>query len=278
MLPSVGATADAAYEYFIYVVYDAGDAFFDQPANLQEVVRWLQAEIETPLQQRGVECQVVLLRYTNDISKPGPAFNFVMQALYDDGADYLVRVNDDTELKNGPKRTWAKAMVDTLAGFDPPNVGVVGPKCNEGATWILTHDMVHRTHLDIFPTYYPPILTDWWLDDWISAIYGKARTHKLEVRRAPPPPLSPPLCAASPRRAAPTQDVVVTHHTKTTRYAVAQHHGRLMHAEVRKGENLVKQYLTKLAAGELKPGQRMHAGEVESGLRRSQAQPADAKA
>lgn len=73
-------------------------------------------------------------------------------------------------------------MVDTLSAMNPPQVGVTGPTCNEGATWILTHDMVHRTHLDIFDFYYPPLFTDWWLDDWISAVYTKERTKKLEVR------------------------------------------------------------------------------------------------
>ena len=26
--------------------------------------------------------------------------------------------------------------------------------------------------------YYPPELTDWWMDDWISLVYGKTRTFK----------------------------------------------------------------------------------------------------
>ena len=26
--------------------------------------------------------------------------------------------------------------------------------------------------------YYPPELTDWWMDDWISLVYGMSRTFK----------------------------------------------------------------------------------------------------
>ena len=33
--------------------------------------------------------------------------------------------------------------------------------------------MVHRTHLDIFDNYYPPVLDNWWTDDWITNVYGK---------------------------------------------------------------------------------------------------------
>ena len=61
--------------------------------------------------------------------------------------------------------------VRALGGFSPPNVGVVGPYCAEGNTLILTHDFVHRTHLQIFaPHYYPPVFSDWWMDDWISKV------------------------------------------------------------------------------------------------------------
>lgn len=32
--------------------------------------------------------------------------------------------------------------------------------------------------------YYPPELTDWWMDDWISFVYGRHRSfkaHKVEI-------------------------------------------------------------------------------------------------
>ena len=42
-----------------------------------------------------------------------------------------------------------------------PPYGVVGPDCQQGATYILIVDFVHRTHHDIFPTHYPPSLMTW---------------------------------------------------------------------------------------------------------------------
>lgn len=76
---------------------------------------------------------------------------------------------------------WQVAFRTALLSLDPPNVGVVGPAvqcypfagCN---TNILTFDCVHATHLRIFPTYYPSLLSDWWLDDWITHVYGPQRT------------------------------------------------------------------------------------------------------
>ena len=82
----------------------------------------------------------------------------MMAAAAEDGADYLYRVNDDTEFVG---TGWAAQAVGALRANTPPNLGVVGPVCNEGNTRILTHDLVHRTHLQIFEHYYPPIFSDW---------------------------------------------------------------------------------------------------------------------
>ena len=68
-----------------------------------------------------------------------------------------------------------------------PPFGAVGPLCRQGNTKILTHDFTHRTHMEIFEgQYYPPELTDWWMDDWIARTYGSTRTRqskKIEVRQ-----------------------------------------------------------------------------------------------
>ena len=37
-----------------------------------------------------------------------------------------------------------------MQSFDPPNIGVVGPKHRGGNEGILTYDFVHRIHIDIF--------------------------------------------------------------------------------------------------------------------------------
>jgi hypothetical protein len=40
--------------------------------------------------------------------------------------------------------------------------------------------MVHRTHLDIFvDEYYPNEFDNWWIDDWMTNVYGTANTEQL---------------------------------------------------------------------------------------------------
>lgn len=88
----------------------------------------------------------------------------VARAAYEAGADYFLRINDDTELL----RNWARVYSHTLMSLGIP-YGVVGPYCDQRDTYILTHDFVHRTHLEIFRmNYYPVELPDWWMDTWIS--------------------------------------------------------------------------------------------------------------
>ena len=208
------STAD--FEFWLYVLFDAGDAFFDNEAREAEVRAWIDKELVAPLAAVGVTLRFTLLRFENVLRKPGPAFNFMMKAAADDGADYLYRVNDDTQFVGAG---WATQAVSALRAFEPPNVGVVGPVCHEGNTRILTHDLVHRTHLDIFEHYYPPIFSDWWMDDWITHVYGPSRT-----RRGP---------------------FLVRHHTghQGTRYEVDRSHETKLQAELSSGKQQIERWL-----------------------------------
>jgi len=174
LVPSIVKTAEVGFEYRLYVAHDLNDAFYDSPSTHRLVRQHLQDYLLAPLGQRGIRSNATILRYNNTLRKPGPVFNFMMAAAAADGADFLYRLNDDTALVDA----WASQAVAALRSFDPPFVGVVGPVCDEGNKMILTHDIVSATHLQIFPTYYPPVFTDWWMDDWISQVYGDQRTQK----------------------------------------------------------------------------------------------------
>lgn len=88
---------------------------------------------------------------------PGPVFNSMARAAYELGADYFYRLNDDSEIRG----RWPEAYVRTLQALGPP-FGVIGPSSYGSNDRILTHDFVHRTHMEIFEmNYYPPELPDW---------------------------------------------------------------------------------------------------------------------
>ena len=68
-------------------------------------------------------------------------FNELTRAAYDVGAKYIVKINDDTEFVTSG---WITLATKELQSFNPLNIGVVGPTCNQDNLEILTHDMVSR--------------------------------------------------------------------------------------------------------------------------------------
>ena len=98
--------------------------------------------------------------------------NTLVQHAYSKGAEYIVRINDDTEFVS---KGWLTEAVKTLQSYNPPNVGVVGPLCRQGNTEILTHDIIHRTHMQIFDTYWPTYFVNWYGDTWITDVYKKVQ-------------------------------------------------------------------------------------------------------
>lgn len=172
-LPSIAKTVECGFRYTVFVGYDAGDVFFDSPAGVKTLKTWFQHHVRNPLQRGGVDIELVPVRVDNPTSKPGPVFNAVALRAQSAAADFFYRINDDTLLLT----PWAGAFACTLCSLGPP-YGVVGP-VESVRRDILTHDFVHAMHLDIFGEYYPTNLTDWWLDDWISKVYGPARSYRL---------------------------------------------------------------------------------------------------
>jgi hypothetical protein len=176
-LPSIAKTVECGFRYTVYLGHDSGDPFFDAPAGVQALAAWFEEHVRLPLRQGGIDVALAPVRVDNPSSKPGPVFNAVAQHARKAGADFFFRINDDTMMMT----PWAGAFACALCSLGPP-YGVIGPAEIPGPfphEGLLIHDFVHPMHLDIFPDYYPPALTDWWLDDWMSKVYGPRRSYQL---------------------------------------------------------------------------------------------------
>jgi hypothetical protein len=231
LLPSIVQTVtDRERESFdvrVYVALDLDDMFWVDSANqLRTSAAWLQLHV----------------RYYPKVGHRIP-FNELAQEALDDGAEVFVRVNDDTEfLTSGWITLGVTALRQTALG-----AGVVGPDVVETASKyslaaresssrtnspqgqaapgngegvvILTHDMVTKTHLDIFTTYYPVRFDAWYVDDWITQVYKPLRSELLPGWR-------------------------VAHHNKLTRYNPnTLQGGQLLEAEVRVGQERVRKWM-----------------------------------
>ena len=161
-LPSIIATAESIYNYKVYI----GTEHYDYLAtHLDKIKSMSVGNVEMiPMVVKGGNMNAV----TNEIARQA----------YKEGAEYMCRVNDDTKFIT---KNWTTFGIKMLLNYDPTNVGVVGPTCNQGNTDIMTHDMVHRTHLGIFNYYYPPVFENYYIDDWMTSVYKPNRSTKLKT-------------------------------------------------------------------------------------------------
>lgn len=172
MLPTLAPSLDCGFRYLVLLGVDQGDFFFDTSEGRAALLAWFASNVQSVLAERAVDIQLRLLAVANPAQKPGPVFLAIAREAYSLGADYFYRVNDDTEFIE----RWPEVFVTALTSLGPP-YGVIGPRSFNTDNRILTHDFVHRTHMDLFSgEYYPPELQDWWMDDWISHVYGPNRT------------------------------------------------------------------------------------------------------
>jgi hypothetical protein len=216
LLPSFHRTVECGFRYVVVLGYDIGDRWWDLGGGAEEGRRWFQENIKSKLAAKNVQVELRYAVVDNKVKKPGPVFTGITrEAFYEAKADYIYRVNDDTELAT----RWAKHFVEALSSMN--NVGAVGPACQQGNRRILTHDFTHRTHMEIFGgQYYPPQLSDWWMDDWISRVYGPRRTLRGD-------------------------SVEVIHHTGKhgQRYQVDRSHANLLHGLLQKGAAQIERHL-----------------------------------
>lgn len=108
------------------------------------------------------------------------AVNALAKRAHELKADYTLRINDDARFMT---EKWTSMAIDQLNRFDPPGVGVVGPVHQTGNMEILVFDFVSRRHYDIHGMHYPPELSNWWADDWITKVYLPNRSKKIRSWR-----------------------------------------------------------------------------------------------
>ena len=174
LLPSFCESASPNFIYIFFIGYDFNDTFFIKEKNQQTFIKTFDRMTNRTCKGR-IDVQLKLLRCNHD-GQPARAQNYALMAAYSAGMDYLYMVNDDTILMT---RNWTLRFIEELAKFTPPNVGLVGPHHLGGNSGIFAYNFVHRTHVDIFNTFYPRNFTDWFADNWISTVYLPNNVLKL---------------------------------------------------------------------------------------------------
>lgn len=180
------------------------------------VLKCIQVHVQHPSLQSNIDVDLVLVKVDNTLQKPCPVFNEIAHVAYLRGAEFFYRVNDDSEFL----QPWTYHFVRALLGMGPP-YGVVGPSSAQNNVRILNHDFTHRVHMEIFNgNYYPSQLSDNWMDDWISMVYGSRRTRQA-------------------------QSIEINHHTDThdRRYDVDIDHASLLQGLVQEGKAKIAEWM-----------------------------------
>jgi hypothetical protein len=176
---SNGPPAAPTNDLVFYIGYDGGDKIYDTDAAREQLPQRFAAALqasgdggsETLLPRIGLR----LVRCAESHSMVANS-NCLSSAAHADGAEYTYRVNDDTVFETPG---WLDTLPAALKSLEPPNVGVSGPRATGGNWKILTYDMVHRTHMEIFGGQrYPPSLQNWYSDDWITKVYSGDYSEK----------------------------------------------------------------------------------------------------
>jgi len=160
MLPSLKKTLEPEYTYTLYVGVDSDDEFYTSDEN------------RAHLREIANDKLKIVVEFYPRVPNRIP-FNEILKRAFEDGNEYIARINDDTQFLTP---LWTTMAITELASGTPPNVGVVGPVVQGPKNVnhkILTHDMVHRTHMEIFKcAYYPTVFENAWIDDWITRVYA----------------------------------------------------------------------------------------------------------
>jgi hypothetical protein len=149
------------YTYTFYIGFDDDDDFYKTHRHA------LQA----------INPQFQLIELSGCQHAPAFAWNKLAAAAMQQSATpytYFFQVGDDVVLL---RPGWTTAFVERLVAHG--NKGVVGPcnrvnyyqRVNHGRPYVIENAFVHRTHLQVFDTFFPATIRNWYCDDWMTRVY-----------------------------------------------------------------------------------------------------------
>jgi hypothetical protein len=178
LFPSFFSTAtNSGHTYTFYVGFDKDDPLYDTEKGRAE----FRTTFYQMLREHGTaKPGLVMKAFVGTEHAPSWVICNLMQMAYNDGAEFLFQVNDDSQLV---APGWERAMTHALATNPTwPNLGATGPMDRKwgggkfGGNLLLTHAFVHRTHLDIHGRFFPKAFKNWWSDNWVTNVYGAKDT------------------------------------------------------------------------------------------------------
>lgn len=115
MLPSLLYSLDCGFRYVVVLGVDETDDFYGSPRGAAMVSSWFETHMGGVMREREMEILLRVVTVANPLLKPGPVFLRMAREAFALGAEFMYRVNDDTEVSHESKRR--SADVHALLSF-----------------------------------------------------------------------------------------------------------------------------------------------------------------
>tara|TARA_R110000737_G_scaffold286627_2_gene293114 strand:+ start:83 stop:793 length:711 start_codon:yes stop_codon:yes gene_type:complete len=137
----------------VYVGYDSDDPIYSKHEERQK------------LNAIHMKFKIVWIEFKPDPGNVVAVWNGLFKIAMDDGFEWFKILGDDIRLPNDPDwlRVFQKALVkNRYVGWS------AGYSNNDR---IATQFLIHRTHYQIYEFVFPPMIKNWYCDDWMNLIY-----------------------------------------------------------------------------------------------------------
>ena len=159
------------YNYNFYLAYDDDDTYYIN--NKEKII--------THFKSLNPDNNIELHCVSNMKSKVGQIWSHLANIAKEKN-HFLYQLGDDIELLS---TGWEDKFITNLQ--ETNYIGVTGP-FDVNQPRFLTQTFVHRIHLEIFGSYFPPQIVNWYIDNWIQDVYGGKQDRSINVRNKGGPP------------------------------------------------------------------------------------------
>jgi len=167
LIQSLIRTLSSEHKYTLYYAIDDDDKLYSKLQTKKKILN--------KRYYGNLDITPVILS-TKNIEKGNVVgyWNMLFERAYLDGNDYFVQCGDDIVFHDN---FWLDMCIINLN--DALNIGCCSPQDIRMPN-LMTQSVVSRKHMEIFGYYYPPELTSWFCDNWITDVYGKSFCQFLQ--------------------------------------------------------------------------------------------------